>query len=305
MARPSSCAALQAGAVAVVTGASSGIGKAAALKFAKMGLKVCLADNDQAELVKACEEVKRVAEAGADSVLACEVDVAKKDSLDALKAKVLEKYGAAPGVLMNNAGVGLGGGALVKRDEWEKTLNINLWGVINGCQAFVSDMMAAKQPGLVITTGSKQGITMPPGNLAYNVSKAAVKAYAEGLEHELRSTEGSQVRSCLLVPGWTNTSILRKAKRSREGDSYDESTVFFWEGKPQAGAWSAEQVVEFMLESLKKDQFYIICPDNDVTEDVDNKRMRWTGSDIPERRPPLSRWHPDYKVAFEAFMAQE
>merc|ERR1719277_2977153 len=113
---------------------------------------------------------------------------------------------------MNNAGVGTGGGALAPLKDWQRTIDVNAWGPIHGCQAFVPSMKASGKPGLIVNTGSKQGITMPPGNLSYNVSKAALKAYTEGLQHELR--QESKLRAALLVPGWMNTSIMLKSKRS-------------------------------------------------------------------------------------------
>ena len=64
--------------------------------------------------------------------------------------------------------------------------------------------------------------------------------------------------------------------------------------KPE-GAWSSEQVVDFLLESLAAGDFYVICPDNAATREMDNKRMQWAMGDLVENRPPLSRWHPDYE----------
>ena len=83
-----------------------------------------------------------------------------------------------------------------------------MFGVIYGCQAFVEGMKASGEIGCIINTGSKQGITCPPGNLAYNVSKAAVKVYTEGLQYELRQEAGSKLSAHLLVPGWVNTNII-------------------------------------------------------------------------------------------------
>ena len=76
---------------------------------------------------------------------------------------------------------------------------------MNGIQAFVPTMVAQGTSCVVINCGSKQGITMPPGNSAYNVCKAAVKATTELLQHELRSRDGCAVSAHLLIPGWTTT----------------------------------------------------------------------------------------------------
>jgi len=146
-------------------------------------------------------------------------------------------------------------------------------------------MVERGRPGLVINTGSKQGITTPPGNPAYNVSKAALKAYTEALQHELRNTPGCRISAHLLVPGFTFTGI----SAGRE--------------KPPA-AWTGDQVAGFMLESLARGDFYILCPDNDVPRAVDERRIAWAAGDLIENRPALSRWHPDYAEAFAAFMGE-
>jgi NAD(P)-dependent dehydrogenase (short-subunit alcohol dehydrogenase family) len=164
-------------------------------------------------------------------------------------------------------------------------MGVNLWGVIHGAQVFVPGMIERGRPGLVINTGSKQGITTPPGDPAYNVAKAGVKAFTEALAHELRNTEGARLSAHLLIPGFVFTGLT--ARRRAE--------------KP-AGAWTPEQTVGFMLERLEAGDFYILCPDNDVPRSLDEKRILWAAGDIVENRPALSRWHPDYADALEAFV---
>jgi len=286
------------GKVAVVTGASSGIGRAMARKFAAVGMRTYLVDVDEAEVRAAAAELS-----GATAVV---VDVADDAAVEALAERVFAEAGACH-VLVNNAGVGRGGGALAPASRYRATLGVNTFGPIHGCLAFVPRMRASGEKGLVVNTGSKQGITMPPGNLAYNVSKAALKAYTEGLEHELRTTCPDTMRAALLIPGWVNTSIMLKSKREQareQGEAFDPSSVFFHEAKPAAGAWMPEQVVDFMLAELDRGRFYIVCPDAETTRHVDNLRMQWTMGDIVEDRPPLSRWHPDYKAAFADFLAK-
>lgn len=293
-----------AGNVAVITGSSSGIGRAAARMCARVGMKVALADIDEANLSEAVEEVKALA-ADAAMVVGVRTDVGDVLSVQALQEAVISQLGPV-NFLMNNAGIGTGGGALAGLEKWQRTLQVNTWGVINGCQVFVPGMIESALPGMIVNTGSKQGITMPPGNLAYNVSKAAVKAYTEGLQHELREGK-SPLTAHLLVPGWVNTSIALKAKRDEAlaaGEDFTADSVFFHEGKPAAGAWMPDQVVEFLLAELQKQRFYIICPDNDVDRETDNLRMEWTMGDITKDRPPLSRWHPDYKDAFSTYLAE-
>ena len=82
----------------------------------------------------------------------------------------------------------------------------------------------------------------------------------------------------------------------------DPSTVSFHEDNPASGAWMPQQVVDFMISELDRGLFYIICPDNDVDRETDNLRMTWTMQDITLNRPPLSRWHPEYKDKFTEFL---
>mmetsp|Transcript_59811 Transcript_59811/g.159198 ORF Transcript_59811/g.159198 Transcript_59811/m.159198 type:complete len:308 (-) Transcript_59811:40-963(-) len=292
------------GRVACITGSSSGIGREVARRCAKFGMKVFMADVDEAMLKEAAEEVGKLAAAPGD-VVGVVTNVADAASVEKLKDTVFAAYGACH-FLHNNAGIGRGGGALAPLADWERTLGVNMWGVIHGCQAFVPAMKATGAPGLVVNTGSKQGITAPPGNLAYNVSKTAVKVFTEGLQHEFRSEEGCKLTAALVVPGWVNTALFLKTRRDTalaKGEQFDPSTVPFHEGKPAAGAWSPAQTVDFFFEELDNGRFYIMCPDNDVDRETDNLRMTWAMQDITQDRPPLSRWHPDYKEQFAAYLA--
>ncbi|GLR43733.1 short-chain dehydrogenase [Mesorhizobium amorphae] len=274
--------ALASGNVAVITGSASGIGLAAAKRLAAMGMKIVLADIGGARLDAAARAIATIA--GEDGVLAVATDVAKADEVDRLAQKAHSAFGGVS-LLMNNAGVGDNPGKpWENRDAWKRLLDINFWGVVHGVETFSPAMLASGKPGLIVNTGSKQGITTPPGNLAYNVSKAGLKTFTEGLAHALRNEPGARLSAHLLIPGFTFTGLTEGAVE-----------------KP-AGAWTGEQVIDFMLASLKRGDFYILCPDNEVARPTDEKRMAWAIGDIIENRPALSRWHPDHKDAFASFM---
>ena len=274
--------ALSPGRVAVVTGAAMGIGLAACKHFAQAGMKVCLVDVDGDELPPAEAAVVEVAANGRGDVMAVTCDVSDRPAMQALKAAVYDRF-ADVALVMNNAVTRTGGSALESPDNWRRAVDVNLLGVVNGCQAFVPAMIAQSAPALVVNTGSKQGITNPPGNTAYNVMKAAVKAYTEALQHELRNTEDCQVTAHLLIPGWTTTG-----RREHK-----------------AGAWLPHQVVEVMVAALGQGDFYILCADDEVTPEMDRQRILWAAGDITENRPPLSRWHEDYRDAFEAYTKRD
>jgi NAD(P)-dependent dehydrogenase (short-subunit alcohol dehydrogenase family) len=274
--------ALAANRVAVVTGAASGIGLAAAEKFATLGMKVCMADANSDSLERAANKV-RAAAALRDDVRTFSVDVSNLEDVMRLKASVYDAFGDVA-VLMNNAGTGGGGDLFGDPARWRRIMDVNLWGVINGAQAFAPDMMRLGKDSAIINTGSKQGITCPPGDTAYNISKAGVKVVTEALAHELRNADGCKVSAHLLIPGFTFTAMTKGARTE----------------KP-AAAWTPEEVVDFMLPAMAKGDFYILCPDNDVPRQLDERRILWAAGDIVENRAPLSRWHPDYKEAFARF----
>ena len=101
-------------------------------------------------------------------MLAVACDVSKPENLTALADKAYEKFGEVS-FLMNNAGVGINPGKPWENlDAWKALIDVNLWGVVHGVQAFGGRMLAQGTPALIVNTGSKQGITTPPGNLAYN-----------------------------------------------------------------------------------------------------------------------------------------
>ena len=270
--------------VAVITGGASGIGLAAAMRFVRLGLKVCIADIGADKLSQAAATLADAAPAGAASVMTSVTDVSKRDDVVHLESAVRERFGGTD-VLMNNAGIQPGSGMFGPAENWQRILGVNLWGVINGSQVFAPGMIARGRPGLIINTGSKQGITTPPGDPAYNVSKAGVKAFTEALQHELRNAAGSRVSAHLLIPGFVFTGLTARGRSE----------------KP-AAAWTPEQTIDFMIERIEAGDFYILCPDNDVPRRLDERRILWAAGDIVENRPALSRWHPDFAKAFAAFV---
>jgi NAD(P)-dependent dehydrogenase (short-subunit alcohol dehydrogenase family) len=269
----------QSGNTAVITGGASGIGLALAKRCVAAGMKVLIADISDEALSSA---------ASSANITTVKVDVSSTEDWARVKETVQTELGGKIHLLALNAG------RSVKSDwtdaaAFRKTLDTNLYGVVNGIASLLPVVQetaaAAAAAGAaggsaktaVVITGSKQGITNPPGNPAYNASKAAVKTVAEHLSWDLRGTP--EVAVHLLVPGWTFTG-LTGASGTNE--------------KP-AGAWSPEQVVEYLEKKMGEGKFYVICPDNDVSEETDKKRMLWSVGDIVQGRPPLTRWRDEFK----------
>jgi NAD(P)-dependent dehydrogenase (short-subunit alcohol dehydrogenase family) len=273
--------------VAVVTGAASGIGLAASKRFAQLGMKVCLADLNGDALRRSAEEVAGI-EGVRHDPLAVVADVARRDDVLRLKDKVYAAFGEVA-VLMNNAGTEGGGQLFGNPERWSAILDTNLGGVVNGIQVFTPTMIEQGTPCAVVNTGSKQGITTPPGDTAYNVSKAGVRIVTEALAHDLRGRPDCRVTAHLLIPCFVYTGFTRAKGVA---------------AKPE-GAWEPEQVIESLLSAMARGDFYVLCPDNETTRSMDEKRIRWAAEDIVRNRPPLSRWHPDFKEAFARYMEGE
>ena len=270
---------------AVVTGGASGIGLAAAKRFAAMGLNVVIADMPGAKLENAARELAALSPNGAKGVRAAPTDVSKLNEVEALETAATSAFGPVA-VLMNNAGIGPGSSMFGPIEAWRRVIDVNLWGVIHGSKVFAPGMIASRRRAMIVNTGSKQGVTTPPGDPAYNLSKAGVKVFTEALQHELRNIEGGKVTAHLLIPGFVFTPLTAHGRAQ----------------KP-AGAWTPEQTVAFMMDALNAGTFYILCPDGETSRALDERRIAWAAGDIIDNRPPLSRWHKDYAEAFKKSVA--
>ena len=263
------------GAVAVITGAALGIGRALAEHLASQGVSVVMADLPGADLDEAHARVTALAAESA-AVLAVATDVSVPAQIEELQAKTTTAFGRVD-MLVNNAVTRIGRGMEASLEEWQQAMQVNLWGPIFAVRAFVPQMLLSSHRGFVVNVGSKQGLTNPPGHPIYNMTKAALKTYTEALEHDLRGraenqVEETRVSAHLLIPGWTTTG----------------------KNEHRPGAWRPSQVVEQLMAALARDDFYIVCADDEVTPEMDRQRIVWAAHDITENRPALSRWHPDF-----------
>lgn len=277
--------AIRKGCLAVITGAAAGIGFAIARRLCEEGMKIVLFDKDQAALDAAVSKLYQAAPGA--QLLAVTGDVTSEQSLQELYDRA-QGFGYVS-LVVNNAAIAKGAGPWSNLGQWRQTMEVNFWSVLAIQQLFTEYLLSNGTPAAIVNLGSKEGITTPPGNAAYNVSKAALKVLTEQLAHELYQRSGNRVSAHLLIPGYTYTpmNFPEMAKSS---------------AKPEA-PWTAEQVADRMVESMARGEFYLFCEDNEVTRELDQRRMQWSADDMIKNRPALSRWHPAYADQFRAYIA--
>jgi NAD(P)-dependent dehydrogenase (short-subunit alcohol dehydrogenase family) len=241
--------------VAVVTGASSGIGLAMAHRFAQSGLNVVLADVDESGLAAAASAI----EAHGVEALTVRTDVRHADEVDALAAATIERFGAVH-VLCNNAGVAAYGDAWTGPIEaWKWVLDVNLYGVVHGIRSFLPHMVFTG--GHIVNTASIAGL-MPGFSGPYDASKHAVVAISEGLYLQMKTIDSPLGVSCL-CPGWVRTGIA-DAERNWPDDmgSVPEASVTstvargYLERAIDEGTTPAS-VADLVAESIEADRFWV------------------------------------------------
>lgn len=261
-----------AGKNALITGAASGVGLAVAKLCASKGMNLYLVDNNASLLEEAKSKISTNA-----SLEAHPMDVARHEDWAVLQSHLQVSHTKLDFMHLN-AGIGAKGD-WTDSAYFHKIFDVNFFGVINGINAFFPHFESnTSDPKAIVITGSKQGITNPPGNPAYNASKSAIKTTTEHLSFDLaKSSPATSVH--LLVPGWTFTGMTGGGSTATKPD----------------GAWSAEQVADHLYKKMDEGKFYVMCPDNDVDWETDRKRMMWTMGDVVYERMPQSRWREEYK----------
>jgi short-subunit dehydrogenase len=263
-------------------------------------MNLALLDRDSGNLSKAAKDLASTS----PKIEAYDIDVASHSQWQEIASKVSSAFGSVD-LLMLNAGHGpkpATSSPWLDMDYFHKTLDVNLYGVINGINTFLPLVRKSSGPSAIVITGSKQGITNPPGNPAYNASKSAVKTLAEHLSHDLRTSSNPMhsphTSVHLLVPGWTFTGLSGNIGPS----AADSEEVL---AKKPKGAWLPSQCAEYGVKGIKAGKFYLICPDNDVDEALDQARMTWQMGDVVEGRSALSRWDELFKEDAAAWIAEE
>jgi NAD(P)-dependent dehydrogenase (short-subunit alcohol dehydrogenase family) len=232
-------------AAAVVTGAGSGIGRAFATELARRNSRVVCADVDVATAEETAAAIK---ERGGDAV-SVHCDVSNEDDVAALAGAARSWLGGEPDLVINNAGVGAGGHHVAETTlaEWQRTLGINLWGVIHGCRTFLPAMRAAGAGGIV-NVASAAGFTAAPGMAAYNVSKAGVVSLSETLAAEL---SGTGVAVTVLCPTFVRTNIFG-------GDLIDPGAARLAKRISDRVGFSPERVARATLDAHDRGRLYVV-----------------------------------------------
>jgi NAD(P)-dependent dehydrogenase (short-subunit alcohol dehydrogenase family) len=250
------------GRVAVVTGAASGIGRGLAERCALEGMKVVLADVDEAALAQAERELKD----GGAEVFAVRTDVSKAGDVEALARETLGAFGAAH-LLFNNAGVGAGTTVWESTlEDWQWTLGVNLWGVIHGVRTFVPLMLKQGDECHVVNTASMAGLVSGPALGAYKVAKHGVVSLSETLCCELALMKAN-VGVSVLCPAGVKTRVM-ECERNRPDElrnaSAAESThpaVAQAEGMLQRLVGSGmppAQVAGAVFDAVREGRFYVL-----------------------------------------------
>jgi NAD(P)-dependent dehydrogenase (short-subunit alcohol dehydrogenase family) len=241
--------------VAVITGAASGIGLAMCRRAVSEGMRVVLADVEEAPLDAAAN---RLAEGGA-KVLAVVTDVADGASVEHLRDRAVEHFGAVH-LLHNNAGVSVAGTLWqVPEADWRWVLGVNLWGVIHGIRAFVPLMVDQRQ-GHVVNTASLAGLISPPLLGPYNATKHAVVTISETLLKDLRMA-GAQVDVSVLCPGFVRTAISdsdrnRPAWAPQHAEARAKEMTEVGKQLNAAGIDPAE-VASAVFDAVRQNRFYV------------------------------------------------
>jgi len=273
------------GKVAVVTGAASGIGLGMTEALASRGMKVVMADVEEAALMREAERLTR-ANFEVDPQLA---DVSSYDSVERLASAAKARFGKVH-VLCNNAGVSgaTGGGKPIwaqDEAEWDWVMGVNFRGVVNGLRAFVPGMIAHGEEGHVVNTSSILGLTTGAGSI-YGVSKHAVTRLTEGLYQDLKAAN-AKIGATVLCPGMIATNIITSARNRPDAlkdaaapDAARSQAVAAMDARFKSLGMAPREVGEKVADAISNDQFYVLTH----AENMDGVKRRF--EDIFNLRPP-------------------
>ncbi|GAA3884344.1 SDR family NAD(P)-dependent oxidoreductase [Leifsonia kafniensis] len=267
------------GRTAVVTGGASGIGFALAKRFLEEGARVVIADIEQSAIESAVAELTALGE-----VRGIRTDVRDLDQVQALADATLEAFGRVD-IVCNNAGVETGGTFLnITEQAWRWVMDVNFFGILNGCRVFLP-ILEANGGGHIVNTASVAAFNSGTATMTpYCASKFAVLGMSESLEVELRTT-GSPVGVSLLAPGPVKTRMI-EAERNRPADvppATEPGRVAMME---KLAATTAEvgldpaEVADQVLHAIRTNQFFVLTHPDMAMAGV-QRRLDWMKTGVP------------------------
>jgi NAD(P)-dependent dehydrogenase (short-subunit alcohol dehydrogenase family) len=270
------------GRTAVITGAASGIGFALAQRAAREGMRLVLADIDEAKLAEAARTLPRAA----DALVIRRVDVSREADIAALADTAFARFGAVH-LLCNNAGVGLTRLAWeMSTADWERVLGVNLWSVVHAIHHFVPRMLAQADESRIVNTASVAGLLSTPAMAAYNVSKHGVVTLSETLYAELKAQQ-AKIGVSVLCPAWVPTAIQTSERNRPErfGTAAPPSAASAayharMDQAVKSGRLTADDMAGAVFDAVAAGRFYVI-PHTRIKQAV---RLRM--EDILEDRNP-------------------
>jgi NAD(P)-dependent dehydrogenase (short-subunit alcohol dehydrogenase family) len=260
------------GGVAVVTGAASGIGLALAMRFADEGMKVVLADVEEAPLAAAQAAIG----AKGGTAIAVRTNVMDEKDVIRLADAAFDAWGSVH-VLCNNAGVSGGmapdGVWSIPAEDWNWVLGVNFTGVLYGIRHFVPRMLAKSEAGHIVNTASVAGLVTAGGGGPYTVSKHGVVALSEMLYRDLKA-RNARVSASVLCPGWVDTRIIDSARNRPAGLTPAAPAPQNPQSRLRREAVQAflkngiapERIADLVVDAIKRDAFYIVPVQPDIEQ---------------------------------------
>lgn len=274
------------GRVAVVTGAGSGMGRAFALRFAKLGMSVVTADIEVGALKGTVDQL----EADGHNVLGVRTDVSSEDDVQDLARQAVDAFGRVH-LLCNNAGVeGYLDGAIWEAtdNDWKWTVDVNFWSVVHGVRAFLPGMLAHGEEAHIVNTASMTAVTSPRN--MYGITKHAVMALTEVLFHDLRARV-APVGVTALCPGIVATNLFRGSRNrpavllNEGGSAVSEPGL---EKREQMHAllsegMSPDAVADVLVEAVRENRLYALT-DHDWDDAIDERTAHIRAGTSPDGR---------------------
>ena len=260
------------GKVAVITGGAGGIGRALAERFAAAGMRLLLADLEEATLAATVAELT----AEGATVIGVPADVSAIGDVEAVRDEALDAFGAVH-VVCNNAGVAGGGILGAPLELWRWVIDVNLHGVVHGVHTFLP-LLLEQDEGHIVNTASLAGLQGVAGLGVYCTTKFAVVGLSESLWFDLHGM-GSNVGVSVLCPGFVQTQIGNSARNApdslQEWRASDTATATQQMANALAEAGIEPAVVaEHVLDAVREPRFYVI-PHAHAALDATESRVAW------------------------------